>query len=414
MDVPRTKRRGRRLYAAVGVFAVAAVGVSALGFDRSDADVPTVARRSVRTAVVERGELERSVSGPGSLVPERIRWLTTTTAARVDRLVVEAGQPVDADTVVIELVNPDLELAALEAESELAGAKAELANLGASLETNKLGQQAALATVRSEQSEAARTAAANEKLAEADSVSADELARARDRAEELDARLSIEKKRLGVLDRARRAQVTAAAARVTRLEAVVEFRKRQLAALSVKAGEPGVVQEIPVEIGQWVQPGTVLAKVIDPKKLEAELKIPEVRARDLAIGLPAKIDMRSAVIEGKVSRIDPAVTAGSVTVDVALEGELPPGARADLSVDGTIEIETLADVTWLRRPAHAEPDSTLGLFVIGSDGIAERVTVQLGRASVDAIEVLSGVEVGDEVVVSDASAWDELERIRID
>lgn len=404
----------RRLYLLVAGVVLSALVFTAVGFSSIEADLPRVDRRSLRIDTVERGELERSVSGPGALVPEHIRWLTAEVSARVERIEVEPGTEVEPTSVVLVLRNSDLELAALEAKSELAAAQAELANLRANLETSRLTQQATVATVRADHSEASRTASANEKLAENRAVSGEELAGARERAEELETRLAIETRRLAVLGQSRKAQVAAQEARVEQLRAVVEFRQKQLERLSVTAGERGVLQAMEVEVGQWVTPGTVLAKVIEPEELEAELWIPEVRAKDLRIGQSAKIDTHNGMIDGRVSRIDPAVTNGTVTVDVVLDGALPPGARPDLSVDGTIELEHLSDVSWIRRPAYAEPNSTISLFVLDSNGVARQVSVRLGRASLDAIEVVEGLEVGDEVVVSDTAAWREHERIAIE
>ena len=414
MDVPRTRKPMRRVYLLVAGVVLSALIFTAVGFTSINADLPRVDRRALRTAEVRRGELERSVSGPGALVPEQVRWLTAEVSARVERIEVQPGASVDPQSVIVVLRNSDLELAALEAKSELAAAEAELANLRANLETSRLSQRAAVATVKADHSEANRTARANEKLAQTQAVSGDELARARERAEELETRLAIETRRLGVLEQSRQAQVAAQAARVEQLRAVVEFRQQQLERLDVVAGDRGVLQTMNVEIGQWVTPGTVLAKVIRPEKLEAELYIPEVRAKDVRIGQEARIDTHNGIIDGRVSRIDPAVTNGTVTVDVVLGGELPSGARADLSIDGVVELERLQDVSWIRRPAHAEPQSTMSLFRIGIGGVAQQVHVRLGRASMDAIEVVEGLDVGDEVVVSDAAPWQEHEQIRIE
>lgn len=373
-----------------------------------------VPERAVRVAQVERGELVRSVSGRGTLVPLRVRWLTATTAARVERLGVEPGATVDADTVVIELSNADLELAALQARSDLAAARADLANLNAALETDRLGQKATVASVRADQREAARTAEANDSLAQSAAISRDELLRGRDRADELSSRLTIEQKRLGVLSKARSAQIAAQRARVEQLEAVVEFRDRQITELRVTAGEAGVVGEIPVEVGQWVNPGTVLGRVVQPDQLKAELRIPEVRARDLEVGQVAMIDTHVGEVGGHVARIDAAVTEGTVVIDVHFDAPPPQGVRPDQSVDGEIELERLDDVLWVRRPSHAEPNELMGLFVLGDDGVAARTSVSLGRASTNAIEVIEGLSLGDRVIVSDTNAWSQHDRIRVE
>ena len=413
MDRPRTPRRNRKLYLTLVGAVLLAVATTTVGF-RVDAGMPAVPRQSVRIAKVEHGTLDRSVGSPGTLVPERIRWITAATTGRVERLDTEPGAVLDAQAIILRLHNPDLELETLQAKSELAAARAELANLAASLETERLGQEAAVASVSSERSEAARTADANERLALLGSVSGDELARSRERDDELGTRLGIEQRRLRVLSKARVAQLEAHRARVTQLEAVVRFRERQLRDLEVTAGEAGVLQELPVEVGQWVLPGTLLAKVVQPDRLKAELRVPEIRAKDLRIDQDARIDTHNGVIEGRIARIDPSVTGGVVKVDVRLLGALPAGARPDLSVDGIIELERVPDVLWIKRPARAEAEGTVALFVLDADGIARRRRVKLGRASVDTIEVVEGLQEGDEVIVSDTTTWDQDERIRID
>jgi HlyD family secretion protein len=413
MDLPRNRSGKRRVYLVVVGAIVIAIMTTAFGF-HIEAGGPTVARRSLRTAVVQRGTLDRSVGSPGTLVPERIRWITATSPARVERIEVRPGAEVDEHTVLLRLRNPDLELEALQASSELAAAKAELANLTASLETERLGQEATVASIRSERSEAARIAAANERLVSMGSVSGDEVARSRERDDELGTRLSLEQRRLRVLSKARVAQIDAHRARVSRLEAVAQFRERQLEELEVTGGETGVLQELAVEVGQWVEPGTLLAKVARPDRLQAELRVPEVRAKDLRVGQRARVDTHNGVMEGHVARIDPGVTGGIVKVDVSLTGALPTGARPDLSVDGVIELEQLHDVLWIKRPARAEPGSVAALFVVGPGGAAVRTPVKFGRASVDAIEVIEGLHEGDEVIVSDTTSWDDAERISVE
>jgi HlyD family secretion protein len=414
MDIPRQPRRRRRTLVLVALAAALGVaGLSAAGFAARDSGMPTVAARSVRTATVQRGEMVREVEAPGSLVAEDLRWITASERARVDRIAIEPGSEVDADTIIVELANPDLELQLLEAESELAAAKAELANLEAQLETDKISQQVTVATVSSERSDARRTADANSELATKGTVARAEHERSIEKAAELEERLGLERRRLGVLGRARQAQIGAQAARVEQLAAVVEFRKKQIARLHVAAGSKGVLREMPVELGQWVDPGTTLATVVQPEKLEAELRVPEVRAKDVRVGQRVRIDMRSADIDGIVSRIDPAVQGGTVTIDVRLDGPLPEGARPDLTVEGVIELEHIDDALQVRRPANVESGSRVSLFRVGSDGLAERTSVTLGRASMEMIEIVDGLEPGDVVIVSDTSAWDGNARLRI-
>ncbi len=413
MDVPRPPRRRIPSFVWLGGLAAAALTLTAFGLEGRETSLTEVPERAVRIHAVERGELVRRVGGHGRLVPERVRWLTAETAARVERLHVEPGAQVSADTVIVELSNADLELAALQARSELAAARADLANLEAALETDRLGQKATVATVRADQREAERTAEANDSLADSEAISRHEILRARDRADELSSRLHIEQKRLGVLSKARTAQISAQQARVEQLEEVTRFRDRQLRRLAVTAGEDGVVGEISVESGQWVTPGTVLGRVVQPDRLEAELQIPEIRARDLQLGQSAQIDTHMGVMSGHVARIDAAVTDGTVAIDVRFDEALPQGVRPDQRVDGEIELERLPDVLWLRRPAHAEAKSSVGLFVVGDDGVAERVSVTLGRASTNTIEIIDGLSLGDRVIVSDTNAWNQHDRIRV-
>jgi multidrug efflux pump subunit AcrA (membrane-fusion protein) len=395
---------------ALGVLAVTATGTG--GFQPA---APTVERQSLWIAEVDRGEMSREVRGRGMLVPERIEWVTAVTTAQVERTPIEPGTQVSADEVLVELKNPDLELAALEAESELAAARADLANLGATLETQVLAQEGSVATMAAGAADAERTAAANRALSDEDAVARDEVQRTEERAEELATRLRIEKRRLRVLGTSRKAQITAQTAKVKRLQAVARFRNDQLDGLRVRARSAGVLQELPVEIGQWVNPGTILAKVVQPDQLKAELRIPEVLAKDVAIDQAVQVDTHNGEVAGVVSRIDPSVQGGTVTVDVRLSDPLPRGARPDLSVDGVIELERLDDVLRVRRPAQAKADSTLSLFRLTSnDAQAERVSVRLGRSAVSYIEVLEGLEPGDRVIVSDMSAWDAVDRVEID
>jgi len=399
----------------VAAVALGALVVTATGTGGLQPAAPIVERQSLWIAEVSRGAMSREVRGRGTLVPERIEWVTAVTTAQVESTPIEPGTQVSADDVLAELKNPDLELAALEAESELAAARAELANLGATLETQLLAQEGSVATMEAGAAEAERTAAANRALSDEDAVARDELQRTEERAEELATRLRIERRRLRVLGTSRSAQITAQTAKVKRLEAVAKFRNDQLEGLRVRARSDGVLQELPVEIGQWVNPGTVLAKVVQPDRLKAELRIPEVLAKDVAIGQAVEVDTHNGEVAGAVSRIDPSVQGGTVTVDVKLSDPLPKGARPDLSVDGVIELERLDDVLRVRRPAQAKPNSTLSLFRLTSDDVyAERVSVRLGRSAVSYIEVLEGLEPGDRVIVSDMSAWDAVDRVEID
>ena len=315
--------------------------------------------------------------------------------------------------MLLELSNPDVAQETLEAQRQLVAAQAEVVNLRASLENQRLNQEATVATVRSEQREAQRQVEANEEMARRELISEMDLARSRDRAEELKERLAIEQQRLQFIKESMRAQMAAQQAQVERLEGITEFQRQQTESMRVKAGTRGVLRELPLQEGQWVNPGGNLAVVVQPGKLKAELRIPETQARDVTIGQLAAIDTRNGIIAGRVVRIDPAVENGTVTVDVALQGPLPRGARPDLSVDGTIEIERLEDVLYVGRPAYGQAESTVGLFKVVDGDEAIRQNVRLGRSSVNTIEVVEGLQQGDIVILSDMSQWDNADRVRL-
>jgi HlyD family secretion protein len=414
VDIPRERPKRTRRYVAYGAIAAVVVFGSVFGLRRLRAAAPTVDSSVLWFGTVKRGSMLREVQGQGTLVPEDIRWITAITAARVERVPVLPGAKVDADTVLIELANPDVQLAALEADRQVSEAQAQLANMEATLNGQKLQQESAIATLKSDLGDAKRRAQADEELAKKGYLSELERGQTRDRASEMAGRLDFEQKRLESQQKGIAAQITAQRAQVERLHKVAEFRHQQVDALHVKAGVPGVLQESPLQPGQSVVLGQLLAKVANPTRLKAEVRIPETQAKDLAIGLPAKIDTRNGVISGKVSRIDPAATQGTVRVDVRLEGELPPGARPDLTVEGTIELEHLTNVLYVERPAFGQPHSTVGLFKVEKDGdIAERVPVKLGASSVKTVEIQGGLGEGDKVVLSDMSQWDHTDRIRL-
>ncbi|MGD8700255.1 MAG: HlyD family efflux transporter periplasmic adaptor subunit [Gemmatimonadales bacterium] len=413
MDIPREpKGKGRRwLYIGGGIVAVVVITVA---LSRLGPAAPSVDRSTIWTDVVKRGEMVRQVRGPGTLVSEQIRWIVALTAGRVERILLDPGAEVDSSTIILLLSNPDVEIQALEAQSQLTSAEAYLVELQTRLEGQRLSQASLVATVRSQCQEAARNLRRDEDLAQQGLISDIELQNSRDRAEELETRLQIEEQRLEVMTDAVESQIEAQRAQVTRLRSIAEFKQNLVESMEVMAGVSGVLAEMPLEEGQWVRPGDYLARVVQPGRLRAELRIPETQARDVAIGQRAWIDTRNDTIPGRVVRIDPAVQAGSVTVDVRLEGALPREARPDLSVDGTIELERLNDVLYVGRPAYGQANSLVGLFKVVDDGRgAVRVTVRLGRASVSTIEVIEGLSVGDEVILSDMSAWDEHDRVRL-
>ncbi len=375
---------------------------------------PGVDRTSVWTDVVKRGEMVRQVRGPGSLVPEQVRYIAALTAGRVERRLVEPGTVVDSATVLLELSNPDVEIQALDAQRQLTAEEARLADLRTRLEDQRLSQEGLVATVRAQYREAMRNVSRDEELAGRGLLSGIDLQTSRDKAEELEKRLEIEQQRLAVMTDAVETQLSAQRAQVERLRSIAVFKENLVASMKVVAGVSGMLADLQWEAGQWVRPGDELARIVQPGRLRAEVRIPETQARDVAIGQLALIDTRNDTIRGRVSRIDPAVQGGSVTVDVRLEGELPKEARPDLSIDGTIEIERLTDVLYVSRPTYGQANSLVGLFKVVEDGdAAVRVSVRLGRASVNTIEIIEGLIEGDEVIVSDMSTWDEHDRVRL-
>jgi multidrug resistance efflux pump len=363
---------------------------------------------------VQKGPLVIEVRGPGTLVPERVRYISAVTAGRVERRLAEPGQEVHPETVLLELSNPDVQLEALESERQLTVAQADRVNLQTDLVTQRLNQEAAVAAAKAAYQDAKRNAEAAEGLATKELISAMEASRAKDRVEELETRYKVEEQRLAVMVGAADSQLTLQKAQVGRLRAVTEFQRGRVRSMKVLAGADGILQELPLEVGQWAQSGATLARLVEPGKLKAVLRIPETQAKDVAIGQPAAIDTRNGIVKGKVYRIDPAVQNGTVTVDVSLEGEMPRGARPDLSVDGTIQVERLENVLHVGRPAYGQANSAVGLFKLTPDGSeAGRVNVRLGRTSVNTVEIAGGLQPGDKVIISDMSRWDGHDRVRI-
>jgi len=413
MDIPRQKRPKRRRYIFVGA-GIAAIALITLALSRLEPAAPRVDRALIFTDTVRRGPMVRQVRGHGNLVPENVRWISALTPGRVERIHVRPGVEVDESTVILELSNPDVNIQVLQAEQSLTAAEAQLVSLRTNLETQRLTQEAAVATVEREYQEALRQVRTHEELAKEGLVSEIDLQNARDRAAELEVRLEVERKRLDLLANSIEDQLAVQREQVERLRAIAEFQRRQVESMKIRAGTAGVLQEMDLEVGQWVMSGTTIARVAEPGRLKAILRIPETLVRDVAVGQPALIDTRNGVIEGRVMRIDPAVQSGSVAVEVALEGELPRGARTDLSVDGTIEVERLDDVLYVGRPAYGQAESTVGLFRLTDDRThAVRVPVRLGRASVNTIEVRDGLQEGDIVILSDMSTWDSHDRVRV-
>ncbi len=417
MDIPREsakrQRRIRRIiYSALGLLALASV---TLGLSRLKPAAPSVDKATLWPDTVKRGPMLLEVRGLGSLVPEEILVIPAPTDGRVARRLLLPGSQVTADTVIMELTNPEQEQTTLDAEWQLKAAEAQYNSTKAQLDSTLLDQKAKAATVQSEYTEAQLNADRDVELAKRGLGSELNAKVTRAKAEASATSNEIEKQRLAVSAASAKAQLEEQRAKVEQLRALYELKKSQLASLHVRAGAEGVLQELSVEVGQRLAAGAPLAKVVQPTRLKAQLKIPETQAKDVQIGLRASVNTRNGLIPGHVMRVDPSVVEGSVTVDVKLDAALPKGARPDLSVEGTIEIENLADVVYVGRPAFGQPNSTVGIFKIDPDGKgATRVQVKLGRASVNSVEILSGLQPGDKVILSDMSQWDAFNRIRLD
>jgi HlyD family secretion protein len=416
VDIARPSQAGRKRAKRIAWGAAGLLGILfiTLGLSRLKPAAPSVERGSVWIDSVRRGPMLRQVRGLGTLVPEEVRWIPALSEGRVERILVKPGTPVKADTVLLELSNPQADLDALDASWQLKAAEAEYVNLKVRLESQRLDQEAATATVEANQKQARLQADADEALSGEGLVSSLNLKISQSRSEEMTTRLEIEKKRLEMSAESVEAQLAVQKARLEQLHGLATLKRKQVEALRVRSGIDGMLQQLPVEVGQQIAPGATLAKVTVPGRLKAELRIAETQAKDIQLDQKASIDTRNGIVEGRVMRIDPAVQNGTVKVDVALTGALPKGARPDLSVDGTIELERLADVLQMGRPAFGQEESTVGLFLLqpGSSEAA-RVQVKLGRSSVNLIEILEGLKEGDQVILSDTSAWDAFDRIRL-
>jgi HlyD family secretion protein len=409
-DQARQKRTRRIVY---GGIAVLAVGAITLGLSRLQPAAPGVERATVWVDTVKRGPMVRDVRGQGTLVPEDIRWIPATTQGRVERIRLRPGTEVTATSVILDLTNPQLEQDLRDAELKLNGAEATLANLRVQARNEALAQEATTANIEADYKKAALQVEANEQLAKKGLVPDMTLKQSKLEADQLSARFTIAKKQLASYEESIKARVDVQQSEVEQARAAVRLRRQQVDDLHVRAGFTGVLQVVPVEVGQQVAPGANLARVADPSRLKAELKIPETQAKDIQPGQTASIDTRNGIVAGKVVRIDPSVQNGTVTVDVTMTGPLPKGARPDLSVDGTIELERLRDVLYVGRPAFGQEQSAVGLFKLQTDGSASRVQVKLGATSVNAVEIRSGLNAGDQVILSDMSNWDAFDRIRL-
>jgi HlyD family secretion protein len=410
-DRSRQKKMRRLILGGAGALVVLLIS---LGLSRLKPAAPSVERSTVWIDTVKRGEMLRQVRGLGTLVPEEIRWIPALTEGRIERRVLEPGSAVKPDSVILEMSNPELELQALEAESRLRAAEAQYTELKVRLESQRLDQQAAAARVQADYQQARLRADADAELAREGLIADITLKVSQVTAEELGNRNAIERKRLEIASEAVAAQLAVQQAAVEQQRALARLRRSQVRALRVRAGIEGVLQLVPVEVGQSVTPGTNLARVAQPGKLKAVVRIAETQAKDVQTGQTASIDTRNGVVPGRVIRVDPSSQNGTVGVDLAIEGPLPKGARPDLSVDGTIELERLENVLHVGRPAQGQPESLVGLFRLEpGGGEANRVRVRLGRASVNTVEIVEGLEEGDQVVLSDTSAFDAHDRIRL-
>lgn len=419
MDKPRTNKPKKRGPLYIGAALVGAVIIS-VGLSRLKPAPPSVDRATILVDTVRRGPLVKAVRGPGTLVPEDIRIIPAITAGRVDQIYVQPGTQVTAETVLMRLVNPDEELQLLEAERQLNQARTDLVNLRATLRTQELTQQSVVANAQTQYNEAERQQKLFRELLSKNLATENEAAAANDRFEEAKTRLEVERENLTVMAEQADLQIEQQEYQVQRLEQIVAFRRQQVESMTVRAGTDGVLQILGgltqgnLEIGQYVQSGSELARVVKPGKLKAELRIPETQAVDVVIGQTANIDTRNGIVQGSVVRIDPAAQGGTVGVDVALPDELPPGARPDLSVDGNIEITRLDDVLFMGRPPFGGVNSTIGLFkLVPGSNEAVRVQVTLGVSSVNHVEVRSGLTEGDAVILSDMSSYDNYDRVRI-
>ena len=407
----RKKRIRQAIYAGVGLLAVVLVSV---GLSKLKPAAPTVERAVVWPDSVKRGPMVRQVRGLGTLTPEDIRWIPATTQGRVEKIILRPGTSVKASDVVLELSNPQLEQQLQDAELKLAAAEAGLANLKVQLNNDLLTTRATAANIEGDYQKAQMNAEMKEALSKDKLVSDLELKQAKVDADQLKVRSQIAKEQLASKAESTAAQLAVQKSAVDQARALLQLTRQQRDELKVRAGLEGMLQLVPVEVGQQVAPGTNLARVANPSRLKAEIKIAETQAKDIQLGQKAEVDTRNGIVQGRVARIDPSVQNGTRTVDVTLSGDLPKGAVPDLSVDGTIELERLNDVLFMGRPAFGQEQSVVGLFKISPDGVnAERTQVKLGRSSVNTMEVLSGLKVGDQVILSDMSAYDAYDRIRL-
>src|SRR4051812_34629375 len=405
------KKRIRRIaYISAAVIAVAAIS---LGVSRLKPAAPTVDRAVVWIDAVKKGSMLRQVRGSGTLVPEDIRWIPAQTQGRVERIVLRPGAQVNPDTVVLELSNPELEQTVRAAQLDYQSAQAAYTNRKAELQSALLSQEANVANIETQYKQAELDLQANEAMYKEKLIPQLTLEQKRGLAADLKNRLAVEQKRLNITREGTSSQLAPQEADVNQKKAAWELRRHQLDDLKVKAGMSGILQSVPVERGQQVNPGTNLARVANPSNLKAELRIAETQTKDIHIGQYAEVDTRNGIVKGHVSRIDPSSVGGTVGVDVIMDGALPAGARPDLSVDGTIQLERLDNIVFVGRPAFGQENSTVTIFKVGAGGEAVATKVKLGRASVNTIEVIEGLNPGDQVILSDMSQFDAFDRVQL-
>lgn len=401
----------KRLVAALVVALVLGAGFLLWQLDPA---APSVDRSALRVATVERGDLVRRVRGSGQLVPERVQYVSALAGGRVDDVRVEPGERVETETVLVVLTNPDVELQALEARRQLSQARQELVEMRRNLREQALDREAQVASTRADYREAGRQARTDSALAARGIVSRNEAMDSRDRAESLEVELRSQRRKLELLEETIEEQLAGQRDQIERLRAVHRRHRRQVESMRVRAGAGGVVQDLSLEVGQWVQPGTRLARVAEPDELMAELRIPQSRAREVRSGLPARVDTRGDTVAGRVRRVDPNVQDGTVRIEVRLTGELPEGARTDQSVEGTVRIERLADVLHVRRPAYGREGGSARVLRLTDGGdAAVRTRVRFGAGSVDRIQVREGLEAGDRIILSELSQHAGAERVQI-
>lgn len=417
MDIKRpgkSKLKKRIRTAILVVVGLAAVGGITYGLAKLKPAAPTLDRSTAVIDTVKRGEMRREVRGNGTLVPQVTRWVPAPADGRVEKIMVQAGVEVSASTVIVELSNPLMEQQAVDAEFQLKAAQADQESLRVRLESENMTQQSAIATINAEYSQAKIQLDTDEVLAKQGLVPDLLLKISRVKVQDLANRLKVEQQRLAISGRSTKAQINAQEARIQQLRALAKLKKEQVDALKVRSGTNGVLQVVAVQEGQQVAPGVNIARVADPASLKAELKINETQIKDVRIGQPVAVDTRNGIIQGRVSRIDPAAREGTFVVDAELIGPLPGSARPDLSVDGTIELERLNNVLNVGRPAFGQGQQTVGMFRLTPDGQeAVRTQVALGRNSVSTIEIISGLNEGDQVILSDTSSLDSYNRIRV-